>query len=379
MQVQRAQIVGAGVAALLAVGVPLVASGVEPVPEPTPGTAVEERLAAAEASIRTLDARVTKLETPTATPTSPTTNPTTGGPLTLPATGTPPDPGPRLVRSPNPSPVADPAKLTGAKITVRCADNPETALNSRTFTAGTVITFARGCTWPNTRVTIRSAGTAAQPVLVNTTGAGAAPTLGSTSKPGRFKDDGVLTVQGSHTHVTGLRFTNTPQGVGVRVEGNNNVIDQVEAHNIPIGVWFKGNSNRAWNNHVHDLRMMGGTPGPDDDYGATGFVVEGDDTHLEGNTTRNAKAPSVDYPPFDGAFVDIWRVGNRTVLRHNYLDDAPHFLEAGGDGSGTANDVRMVGNVAKTRLDPWWFNISGQYSIRVDRFAQSENRLTRIN
>lgn len=391
MRVSKIRVIGASMGAAIAVGVPLAAAG-NATPEPTAGT-VDERVAQLEKDVQSLDARVDRLETPTptsststpqtsntSTPATPTASTSTSpdGPVTLPATGTPPDPGARLVRSPNPSPVVGPAKLTGPKLTIRCADNPETVLNGRTLTAGTVVSFTRGCTWPNVRVTIKSTGTTAQPVLVNSVGTGAAPVLGSATKTGRFKDDGVLTVQGSNVHVTGLAFTGTPQGVGVRAEGNGNVLDQIEASRVPIGAWLKGNNNKVWNSYVHDLTLMGGTPGADDDYGATGFVIEGDDTRLEGNTARNAKAPSSDYPPYDGSFADIWRTGNRTILKHNYLDDAPHFLEAGGDGTGTANGVQMTGNVAKTRLDPWWFNTTGQYSIKVGGFTQVNNLLTRI-
>lgn len=390
----------------------------------TPAPDIAARVAQLENTVTSLGARVAALEgrppgtptttatststpTPTAVPSgppcpavppgpnaSPTTAPTgppstetpSGAPpatdvITLPKTGLPPDPGDKRVASPNPSPIANPAALTGPRIRVRATDNPEALLNGKTLAAGTVVEFERGARWANVRVVIRGAGTATQPVLImGATGPGADPVL-TAAKPGRYKDDGVLSVEGTHVHVRDIAIADSPS-IGVGANSTPTVLHNVTAWNVVSGAWVRGNGSKVWNSYFRNLRMMPNTPGPNDDYGATGVVVEANDVTIEGLTCRVCHASSPDYDQYggDGSFAEVWMKGDRLRISHGYLDRGPRVLEAGGLGQGnSAVNMQVNGVYAHVIQDaPFYFNPDGEYSgLNTAGFRQFDNVIAR--
>ncbi len=296
----------------------------------------------------------------------------------LPAVGVPPMP-PRgaVVLSPNPSPIVDGVSLTGPRIRFSQADNPET-LSQLTLAAGTVVEFERGARWANVRVVIRGAGTATQPVLIRSTGSGSLPPPSFTAaKPGRYKDDGVLSVEGTHVHVRDLLVRDSAS-IAIGVNAADAVVHNVEVANCVHGFWVRGDRSRIWNSFVRDGRMMPDTPGTNDDYGAGGVTVEANDVVVEGLTGHRLHASSPDYDQYggDGALVEVWMKGDRLRVSHCYAETTPRILEAGGIGSGNyARDMTVRGVAGwDIRDQPIYLNPVGDYSgIVTTGFSQTDN------
>lgn len=300
--------------------------------------------------------------------------------ITLPAKGLPPNPGSERVVSPTRSPITRAAGLRGPRLRMRCGDNPE-RLNRLRLRPGTVVEFRRGCKWSNVRVVIRGNGTVGQPILVQSFGSNstAAPVF-SARKGGRYKDDGVISLEGANIHVRDLAVKDSAS-IAFGVNGQRNVLHNVEGSNVVSGAWVRGRYTKVWNSYFHNLRMMPDTPGPNDDYGATGVVVEADDVSIEGLTCRNCIGDSPDYNKYggDGSFAEVWMKGDRLRIRYGYADRTPRVLEAGGLGRQSARNMLVTNVYARGIADaPFYFNPIGDYSgIDTRGFRQRENVIRR--
>ncbi len=316
---------------------------------------------------------------PTSTGTAPSS---TTDVVTLPATGAPPDPGNKRVKSPNPSPVADPAKLTGPRIRIKATDNPETILNGKTLTAGTVVEIERGAVFEDVRVTVSGEGTPQQPVLVTAVGEGPDPVFKAT-KAGDGKDGGILTTSGSNVHLSGITFADS-KSVAVAANAAPTIMNQITGQQVVIGTWIKGDGSKVWNSYFNDLQMMPDTPGPNDDYGASGIVVEADDVEVEGVTCRECHAASPDYDQYggDGSFAEVWMKGDNLRVGFSYLDGGPRILEAGGLGEGnSATNMRVHNFYGEVRKDaPFHMNPEGEYSgVDTSGFVEEDNTIERVD
>ena len=318
---------------------------------------------------------------PAGKPTTPAEAPAASGDVvTLPATGAPTDPGGRRVKSPNPSPVADAAKLTGPRIRIAKNGNPE-ELNGKTLTAGTVVEVERGAVFNDVRVVVNGNGTAAQPVLVTAVGTGPAPVFKAT-KAGDGKDGGIITTRGANVHLSGLALADSGS-VGVRAEATGTVLNDITGTGIVIGTWVTGNGTKVWNSYWSKLRMMPDTPGPNDDYGAAGVVVEADDVTVEGVTCRDCiDVNSPDYKQYggDGSFAEVWMKGNNLNIGWSYVDNSPRFLEAGGLGGGnSATNMKVHNSFGRIHKDaPFYFNDSGEYAgVDTSGFTETDNTIVK--
>ena len=329
--------------------------------------------------------------TSTSTPPATTTTTTTasgdvgdGAPLmgtyTMPLTGAPTtNPGAAtVVKSPETSPIKSASSLTGPRINVACTDSPAAKL-SGTLAAGTVVSLQRGCTWTG-RVQVRSSGTDAQPVLIQSYGpaATAAPVLKAAYGTGRFKDDGVIAVISGVTHIRDIAVKDSGS-VGIRAEAKT-IVHNVEFGNVVIGVWSTGQGTQVWNTYAHDLVMMPDTPGGNDDYGATGVVVEAHDMKIAGFTCNNCRGNSPDYNQYggDGSLSDVWMKGNNLEIKHSKVYNSPRILEAGGLGQGNSATNMKVHGVRGDQLTDasFYFNPVGDYSgVNVSGFQEWDNVL----
>ncbi len=302
------------------------------------------------------------------------------GLLVLPAKGAPPNPGARRVVSPNRTPAATAAALRGPRLRFWCRDNPE-RLNGMRLRPGTVVEFRRGCTWSNVRVIVRGNGTVGQPILLQSFGGNSTPApVFAARKAGRYKDDAVISLEGANIHVRDLAVKNSAS-IAFGMNGTRNVVHNVEGANVVSGAWVRGQYSKVWNSYFHDLRMMPDTPGPNDDYGASGVVVQAHDATVEGLTCRNCIGKSPDYDQWggDGSFTEVWMKGDRLRVRYGYADRTPRVLEAGGLGRQSARNMLVANVYAREISDaPFYFNPSGDYSgIDTRGFVQRENVILR--
>ncbi len=312
-----------------------------------------------------------------------TKTPSSGGTVSADATvmvegQTPTKPPTERVASPNPSPIADAASLTGEKISIGCSDSPE-QLNGKTLGPGTVVTIARGCSWDDVRVTINGNGTEAQPVLVTSGGdaSGALPSF-SAKKGGDGKDGGIITLEGSNVHLQGVAVRDA-MSIGIGANATNSVLDNIEGSNVVAGVWIRGEGSKVWNSYFHDLRLMADTPGSNDDYGANGITVEANNVVIEGLTCRNCKASSPDYDQYggDGSFVEVWNQAENLQVRYGAVIVSARVLEAGGMQGKSARNMLLEYVYAEDISDqPIYLNPGGDYgSIDTSGFTERNNTI----
>jgi hypothetical protein len=111
-------------------------------------------------------------------------------------------------------------------------------------------------------------------------------------------------------------------------------------------VWVteRGRHNVIRNSQMIDNdRMSVNDSEPDNDSGAFGVLLNGDDNRVVGNLIVGSYAPSQDYVS-DGAAVEVYD-GDRNVVTHNVARDNETFTELGHKPGGTARGNLFANNV----------------------------------
>lgn len=178
---------------------------------------------------------------------------------------------------------------------------------------------------------ITASGLPGRPVTIQSYGEGKPPVL----------TGDCLTVSGDRVVVTGIAAQDCERA-GFSITGDDVTLDGVEASGSVSGVWIQEGAQHSIvrDSHIHDNdRMAPGTDGPDDDFGAFGVEVNGDDSLILGNTISGHVADSPDYGR-DGAAVEIYQAAG-TIVKGNTSTDDLTFTELG--GSRTAG-TRYVAN-----------------------------------
>ncbi|MFI6318436.1 right-handed parallel beta-helix repeat-containing protein [Nonomuraea sp. NPDC050556] len=196
------------------------------------------------------------------------------------------------------------------------------------FKPGDAVSFKRGSSWSGT-LTLSAKGTAAKPIVVQAYGTGATPKI-SGGEPA------CVSISGNYWRVTDVRASSCAWS-GFEVAGDGNQLVGVEAdHNI-AGVWVTPDGRR---NVIRDSRLTDNnkmsvdTEGGDDDSGAFGVLLNGDDNLVTGNTISGSYASSHDYKT-DGAAVEIFN-GDRNRVTRNFSRNNETFTELGAEKGKTA-------------------------------------------
>lgn len=233
-------------------------------------------------------------------------------------------------------------------------------VNQSAFQAGDRISFKRGGSWTGTLALSRS-GTAANPIVVEAYGSGNLPVIG-----GKVTD--CVRITGSNWLVTDLRASGC-DWAGFELFGDGIVMDTVQADANVVGVSIvegsDGNTIR-WSRIVDNNKMSVNTPkdvNPDDDSGAFGFLIHGNDNLISRNTVTGQFAPSYDYG-YDGAAFEIYN-GNRNLIEYNVTADNETFTELGRNGTGKTADGNVFAYNSVTSTKP-------QGAFLVTRGAQSD-------
>lgn len=264
-----------------------------------------------------------------------------------------------------------PSTVSGAHYYVSCNGsdaNPGTIaapwrtlrwVSGSPWPAGTTISLQAGCTWTQDMLQVRGAGTALEPIIVNSYGSGAQPIVSGagstyTSPINLVADYSVLTgisvvgasqsgIQtfGNHDEVYNDTISNS--GTGIRIAGTNSLIDTVTAEN---------------------LKMIQDTPAPGDDYGAVGFNVQAPGAEIRNSNCINCRAPSDDYG-HDGGFVEIFNEGDNLYVHDNYGYNDEGFMEVGGRGNGTgsAQNVLISHNTMYDVYGAFYFHANDDHAL----------------
>jgi hypothetical protein len=151
---------------------------------------------------------------------------------------------------------------------------------------GDQVLLQRGATFSG-KLAIWKNGSSGSPITIGAYGSGGNPVV----------TGDCLEIGGSYITMTDFTVANCTQN-GIWTDGTGNVVTGVEAvHNIHgIDVGEHAKNTKVVRNYLHNNdRMAPNTPGPFDDYGAVGVVVQGDNTEVAYNTITDNWAPSADF------------------------------------------------------------------------------------
>ncbi len=219
-------------------------------------------------------------------------------------------------------------------------------VNAVTFHPGDTISFKRGGSWTGT-LTLSSSGSPEAPIVVGAYGSGNLPKIGGPVT-------NCVHVTGSDLEIGDLRASGC-DWAGFELVGDRIVLDTIQADANVVGVSIvdgsDGNTIR-WSTIKDNTKMSKLTPkevNPDDDSGAFGVLVHGNDNVISRNVISGQYAFSYDYG-FDGAAVEIFN-GNRNLIEYNTTSNNESFTELGRNGTGkTADDnVFAYNSVTSTK------------------------------
>ncbi|MGI5271077.1 right-handed parallel beta-helix repeat-containing protein [Nonomuraea sp. CA-218870] len=216
------------------------------------------------------------------------------------------------------------------------------AVNAAELRPGDTVAVKRGSGFTGS-LTLSASGTAGSPITVKTYGKGAQPRISG-------RDANCVVVSGSHWRITGLRASNC-QWAGFEIKGDSNVLSGVRADRNVAGVSVTptGARNTIKDSTFDDNdRMSINDKGGDNDSGAFGILLNGDDNLVTGNTITGSHAKSHDYG-VDGAAIEVFG-GNRNRITHNRSHDNNTFSELGAKKGDTATGNLYAFNVVTSSL-----------------------------
>jgi hypothetical protein len=215
--------------------------------------------------------------------------------------------------------------------------------SSAVLAPGDSLLLKRGGSWTEALVMAES-GTSASPITVGAYGSGPSPIIS-----GGNSINTTVRLTGSYLRVQDLTITDATWA-GVRVDGDYNVVerDAISHHVVGIQIQPGADGNKALRNTLTDNNKMSvATPcsvNCNDDSGAFGVVVQGNQNEVAYNTISGSVAPSPDYE-YDGAAVEIYG-GQYNTIHHNLTYDNETFTELGG-GSVKASDNTFAYNLVR--------------------------------
>ncbi len=242
-------------------------------------------------------------------------------------------------------------------------------VNGYAFQPGDAVNFKRGGFWSGGLVISRS-GVSGKPITFRAYGSGTAPIF---ENPGQWNKAVRLT--SSYVVVQEFLVRNADES-GVRIEssGSHNLVQNVEATNVGIGIQIYGQYNLVTHNYAHDLKMVWNTAGGDDDYGAEGFWIEGPNNEVSYNSCINCRAASYDYGS-DGGVVEIYNNGDNSYIHHNYGAGSDGFIEVGG---GSAQNVRVAYNLSNENYNGFaCMHLGGTFNSTINNFRIENNTIVK--
>jgi chitodextrinase len=222
-------------------------------------------------------------------------------------------------------------------------------VNGGQLVPGDTVLLKRGGVW-NGSLKVTASGTSASPITVGSYGSGELPVVGGA---------GVSTcvvVSGSYVLVRELHADNC-SWAGVEISGNQVRLERSLLSRNVVGVDVKAGSVGAAvvdNDIVDNNKMSVLTASPtNDDSGAFGVLLNGDDAEIAFNRISGSDAFSYDYGR-DGAAVEVYGGRNNTV-HHNQAFENHDFTELGNPRS---QDNTFAYNLVRSTLQTSSFLIT---------------------
>ncbi len=332
-----------------------------------PTTSAPTTQAPTTTSAPTTQPPTTQAPTTTSAPTTqpPTTQPPTGG---LPTGSVPAWNGDLSKPTELRGVLAKPA-LTAARY-IDCDDGDDGAAGTGSTTAWRSLTKARGLptgtdvvlagTCSGQQLVVDWAGTSTDPVVITGRGTGdARPVL--TANGNQVASNAIIQVTRPHVEIWDVIVDGQPVEVrtsptachvgaapstyefgylrGISIEADNTLVARVEVSGTYSGVYIddRAASNVVAHSILRDNQIMTTGSGGDDDAGAMGALIRGDDNEVAWNYFSGNRACSPDYG-IDGSSVEIFNGSGNHI--HNNMSHRDHiFTELGEGGGNSANNT----------------------------------------
>ncbi|AFZ68843.1 discoidin domain-containing protein [Deinococcus peraridilitoris] len=228
-------------------------------------------------------------------------------------------------------------------------------VNNSWLNAGERLLLKRGCSW-NGPLNLRWSGTSSARIIVDAYGSGDLPLI-------RNGNPGAVTISGSHKTIQNLRATaDKPNSVdsgrcygpiGWRIGfsfvsgSNNNTLQNAEAYGLTAGVHLEdgANNNKILRSRFTNNNVMSknNDDGGDNDSGAWGVLVNGNDNEVAHNYFEGNTACSEDYG-VEGASLELY-YAKRNYFHHNTSINDTTFTELGGSSSNRSEYNRFEYNI----------------------------------
>ena len=235
---------------------------------------------------------------------------------------------------------------------------------------GSTVNFKRGSFWDEA-LEITSSGLPGQPIRFTTYGTGARPVF---THPGNGSEwTSAIVIHADWVVVEGL-LTRDAHNAGVYIgqDSDYNLVRDIEATDVGIGISVLGQHNLVTNNYVHDLKMINNTPGGvNDDYGAVGVWLGNSYNEISYNRIVNCIAPSYDFGT-DGGAIEWYGFADGNYVHHNWTSNNKGFLEVGG---GSANDNIVAYNLSINNGRFSILHLTGDFSSNVQNFRIENNTI----
>ncbi len=229
--------------------------------------------------------------------------------------------------------------------------------NKASLQPGEALLLKRGCSWVGP-LNVRWEGTALQPIRVSAYGEGAKPVIRDSAWSN-------VHVTGSHLLIeqlnVNMNLKNLPRDAGCRdqpygwkvgfnLEAGSSYVtvsnSQASGHMAGVRIAEGSSYNKVLRNMITDNVVMKTLTkaNPDDDSGAWGMEVNGDDNEIAYNRfSNNAAWCSYDYLE-DGSAVEVYGA-ERTYVHHNQSAEDLAFSELGGAVGNRAADTLLAYNL----------------------------------
>src|SRR3989344_9163663 len=219
-------------------------------------------------------------------------------------------------------------------------------INLTAYQPGDTVNFKSGSVWSGGLIISRS-GTQGNPIFLKTYGTGSKPAF---ENPSSSSHTDAVKITGSYIDLDGIMTRNAfYSGVKIEKDSHHVTVKNSEATNVGIGIAINGSNNIITNNYIHDLKMVvNDQGGSGNDFGAVGIEIFNGPNEVSYNRLVKCIAPSYDFGT-DGGAVEIYlSYGNAdgSSFHHNYAEETDGFIEIHSvDNKFSARNVTISQNV----------------------------------
>ena len=222
-------------------------------------------------------------------------------------------------------------------------------VNSAPLVAGDTVLFKRGGVWSGS-LKITASGTSSSAITIDAYGTGNLPVIGGGGA------SSCVVLSGSYLVMRNIQADNC-SWAGVQVTGSQDTVaNSLITHNAAgVHVDSGASGTQVQNNNIVDnnkMSVLTQTP-TNDDSGAFGVLLNGDNSNVGWNTISGSDAFSYDYGR-DGAAVEVYG-GQGNYVHDNTATDNHDFTELGNSRSA---DNTFAYNLVRSSLDTSTFLIT---------------------